>query len=131
MLQSIQLDSQLSELVNLQEWLKRNLPKDISLKLHNNILLINQELVTNSIVHANSLDKSKQVYVTLKESTDLIEFTIVDEGSVKIVLPTKDEAKNMDYLAENGRGLKLAVLLSDTIYTEKSKIVFIFKKDKE
>jgi len=125
--QKLIISSRLEELEELSLWLKDRLPPTLTETLCNNILLVAQEVVTNAILYGNKSIESETVIVeiTVNESDILLE--IEDQGRGLPKLPTKEEAKNMDYLDENGRGLKLAVLLSDSAQVTKNKISITFK----
>jgi len=85
-------------------------------------------MVTNSILHGNKniVEKPVTVEVTVNESN--IEVEIQDEGEGLKSLPSKDEAKELDYLAENGRGVKLAVLMTERIELNGNRMKLIFNK---
>ena len=127
MTRTLIVSSSLDELEKASLWLTRYLPKPLSESKKNNIVLVIQEMVTNAIVHGNKSIKSKEVFLSLKiiENTS-ITFTIEDEGLGLSSLPSKEEAKKMDYLQEGGRGLKLAVLLSDDIQIKENKVILVF-----
>lgn len=119
--------SSLEELEKLSVWLKGYLPANLSEKTRNNILLVAQELVVNAILHGNKKIESKSVMITITVNDTDILLEIEDQGEGFPVLPTKEEAKNMNYLEENGRGLKLAVLLSHFAEVIKNKVRITFK----
>ncbi|RUM70281.1 MAG: ATP-binding protein [Sulfurovum sp.] len=127
MTRTLIVSSSLDELEKASLWLIRYLPKSLSESKKNNIVLVVQEMVTNAIIHGNKSIKSKEVFLSLKiiENTS-ITFTIEDEGLGLSSLPSKEEAKKMDYLQEGGRGLKLAVLLSDDIQIKENKVILVF-----
>ena len=75
----------------------------------NNIVLVSFEMATNAVLHGNKEESHKRVTI--------------------ILVQTKEESKELDYLSENGRGLKLAVLLSDTIEYENNCMKIVFKKN--
>lgn len=127
MSQTLTISSSLEELDELSLWLKNHLPVTLTTTICNNILLVAQEVVTNAIVYGNKEVESKTVIITLNVSeTDLL-LEVEDQGKGLPALPTKEEAKNMDYLEENGRGLKLVVLLSHSAKVKKNKISITFK----
>ncbi|RUM76345.1 MAG: ATP-binding protein [Sulfurovum sp.] len=127
MTRTLIVSSSLDELEKASLWLIRYLPKSLSESKKSNIVLVVQEMVTNAIIHGNKSIKSKEVFLSLKiiENTS-ITFTIEDEGLGLSSLPSKEEAKKMDYLQEGGRGLKLAVLLSDDIQIKENKVILVF-----
>ena len=111
------------------QWLENLLMDVTNKKTLNNILLVNQEMVTNSILHGNkkSIDKEVTIEVFIT-STDII-LEITDEGEGIKKFPSLKESKKLNYLEENGRGLKLAVLLTECITINGSNTQYIFKKE--
>ena len=109
------------------QWLENLLIDTTNKKTLENILLVSQEMVTNSILHGNkqSVDKEVTIEVFITSTHIILEITDQGEGIKKF--PSKKESKKLNYLEENGRGLKLAVLLTDSIIIEGSTIRYIFK----
>jgi len=93
-----------------------------------NILLVTHEMVANAILHGNREDSLKVVSIILEKRSDNLLLFIKDEGKTIVTFPSKEESKELDYLEENGRGLKLAVLLSDRIEYKNNNIEILFKK---
>ncbi len=124
---ALTISSSLEELEKLSIWLKGHLPATLSEKTRNNILLVAQELVVNAILHGNKKIESKPVIITVTVNDTDILLDIEDQGKGLPKLPTKKEAENMNYLEENGRGLKLAVLLSHCAEVMENKISITFK----
>lgn len=122
------LTSQIEEVSKVYEWIEMNFKDKVENKLRNNILLITQEIVTNAIVHGNQEDTSKEVTVTFDMNEEEITITIKDEGEGCPPLPTKEEAQVLDYLSEDGRGLKLAVLMCKQIVIDKNLTTLVFEK---
>jgi len=127
MTRTLIVSSSIEELEKASLWLTKYLPITVSEEKKDHILLVIQEMVSNAIIHGNDNIKSKDVSLCLTIKDRSIVFTIEDEGAGLSSLPTKEEAKEMDYLAENGRGLKLAVLLSDDIQIKGNKVTLVFK----
>lgn len=126
------INSNIEEINNVYEWVKSKLDENLSKKLCNNILLITQEIVSNAIIHGNENILSKKVVIKFLIDGKNIVISIEDEGKGCPSFPTKEEALELDYLSEGGRGLKLAVLMCDDIEINKNLITLIFKnKDKE
>jgi len=123
------IQSELRSLNTVYQWLEKYLLKKVSEEKLRNILLVTQEIVTNSILHGNKniVEKSVTVEVTVNESN--IEVEIQDEGEGLVSLPSKEEAKELDYLAENGRGVKLAVLMTERIELDGNRMKLIFNKE--
>ena len=123
---SLVVPSNLSELENISIWLHAHLPKTLDETKKNHIILSAQEISTNAMLHGNKKDKSKTVSLELNIEPKNILLYIEDEGTEDFILPSKEESKEMDYLDEDGRGLKLAVLLSDAIELNHRQIKLIF-----
>ncbi|CAA6820568.1 MAG: Unknown protein [uncultured Sulfurovum sp.] len=121
------VNSRIEEVQTVYEWIEKLLGDSVESKLRHNILLITQEIVTNAIVHGNCLDASKIVTLTFQKNSEEVIVSIQDEGTGSPPLPTKEEATELDYLAENGRGLKLAVLLCKKIEVDRNLITFVFE----
>jgi len=127
MMYTISIPSNIQALEGLSSWLSNTLPNTVSKTMKNNMRLVTQELATNAILHGNQEIESKKVSVTVEITATFIGIFITDEGIGGIALPTKEESMIMDNLDENGRGLKLAVLLSDRIELNKNEIRIYFK----
>jgi len=127
MCQTLTISSSLKELEGLSLWLKNNLPTTLAEKVSNHILLVAQEVATNAILHGNKEIESEPVIITLTVTETDILLEVEDQGRGLPVLPTKEEAENMDYLEENSRGMKLTVLLSHSVHVKKNKISITFK----
>jgi len=121
------IPSSTSEMRGVLDWLESYLPEDIDSKLHHNILLTTQEILSNAVIHGNENSQSKSVHVSLDVNSKLITVSITDEGGHLVPLPSKNESKELDYLQEGGRGVKLAVLLSDEISSMPGIVTFKFK----
>jgi anti-sigma regulatory factor (Ser/Thr protein kinase) len=111
------------------EWLENFLINRINKKTLRNILLVMQEMVTNSILHGNKKLIDKEVSLEVSMTSTHIILEISDEGEGLKQLPSQKEAKDLSYLEENGRGLKLAVLLTESIKLEGSKTKYIFRNE--
>lgn len=122
------IGSDINELGDASLWMDAHLPLSMTPQIKNNILLVAQELITNAIIHGNQNVKSKTIIIVLEHSDVDIMLSVEDQGKGIVNLPTKEESIQMDYLDENGRGLKLATLLSDSIVVKKNKIIVRFKK---
>lgn len=122
------IGSDINELGYASLWMDAHLPLSMTPQIKNNILLVAQELITNAIIHGNQSVKSKTIIIVLEHSDVDIMLSVEDQGKGIVNLPTKEESIQMDYLDENGRGLKLATLLSDSIVVKKNKIIVRFKK---
>jgi len=111
------------------QWLENLLVDITSKKKLNDILLVNQEMVTNSILHGNKESIEKEIIIEVFiTSTDII-LEITDQGEGIIKFPSLEESKELNYIEENGRGLKLAVLLTENIVIKGSKTQYIFTNE--
>jgi anti-sigma regulatory factor (Ser/Thr protein kinase) len=122
------INSNLKALKDLYQWMKILLTNhDVKGKTLRNILLITQEMTTNSILHGNKsqIDKIVTIEVTIDEK---ISVEIEDEGEGIKQFPSHEEAIELDYIAENGRGLKLAVLMTDSIELCGNRVKYIFNR---
>ena len=121
--------SKIEVLDEVYSWLKQILETAEYQEFNrDNITLVSHEMVANAILHGNKEDSQKSVYIMLERKDDVVLLFVEDEGSKIVLFPSKEESKELDYLDENGRGLKLAVLLSDSIEYKNNRIEVIFKK---
>jgi anti-sigma regulatory factor (Ser/Thr protein kinase) len=124
----IVIPSSIEEISTVYNWLESSLKNSVEMTQLQNILLVLQEITTNSVLHGNKLSPDKVVIIDINITTTHIIFNITDEGEGIKKLPTKKEAEELDYLAENGRGLKLAVLMSDKIEVDGSTTKILFNR---
>jgi anti-sigma regulatory factor (Ser/Thr protein kinase) len=120
------IPSTIDEIGNVYNWLELLLKDRVDMTLSQTILLVSQEITTNAVLHGNELSPHKFVTIEVNILPKAIIIDISDEGSGVKELPSKKEAEELDYLAENGRGLKLAVLMSDKIEVDGNSIKIIF-----
>ena len=125
------IKSEVAQIATIYDGLKEDIQEHVSQKLLNKILLVTQEIVTDSVIHGNKSDPAKDVVCDLEVTEKEISITVTDEGTESYTIPTKEEAQDMDYLEESGRGLKLAVLLSDELIQKTSSIQLIFKRNEK
>lgn len=100
------ISSNRQNITNVYQWLQDNLLDRASPTL----LLVVQEAVSNSIIHGNNEDESKNVTIEYKIENEKIRFFLTDEGEGDIVLPANIggfEDTEEQLLTEGGRGLKL------------------------
>jgi len=123
------LSSKLDSILIIYRWMEHLLINNVNEKELRNILLITQEMATNSILHGNQgvIEKNLIIEVFIKQKNITVE--IEDEGEGIKRLPSKEEAKELDYLTENGRGLKLAVLMTEKIELHGNRIKLIFNRN--
>jgi len=123
---TLEIESSISEIPKVYNWLKDAIEPFVDSTLQNRILLVTQEMVTNAIVHGNKESSEKKVKVSLRTNANEIMVDIEDEGDGLPPFPTKEEAQYMDYMEENGRGIKLAVMLSDQVIRENNRVTLIY-----
>jgi len=129
MKQRIVIQSDIDNIHTAYQWLELLLKEEnISQKLSQTVLLIAQEIITNSILHGNQNSPNKSVTIEADIGVKDIVIDIEDEGKGIEILPTQEEAKELNYLEEGGRGLKLAVLMSDDIELYGNRIRLIFNR---
>jgi len=129
MKQKIVIQSDIDNIHTAYQWLELLLKEEnISPKLSQTVLLIAQEIITNSILHGNQNSPNKSVTIEANIGTKDIVVDIEDEGDGIKTLPTKKEATELNYLEEGGRGLKLAVLMCDGIELYRNRIRLIFNR---
>ncbi len=121
------IPSSIDEINSVYNWLELQLKERVDTILSQTILLVAQEITTNAVLHGNKLISNKFVTIEFEISFSFIIIKISDEGEGIYKLPSKKEAEELDYLDENGRGLKLAVLMSDNIEVDGSSIKILFK----
>ena len=120
------IKSEIGSIESVYNWVESFLTGKVSAKIVRDILLITQEMVTNSILHGNRQIVEKEIIIEITILLDTVVVTVTDEGEGIKKLPLEEEAKELDYLAENGRGLKLAVLMTDKIELDGNRIKLIF-----
>lgn len=123
------IKSEIAQIPMVHDWLKERIKPLTDESMLNKILLVAQEIVSDSIVHGNHEDASKDVFLNLDIAAKHIIVAVQDEGEGIKRLPSKEEAQELDYLAENGRGLKLAVLICDDIVLKGNKITLMFDRN--
>jgi len=129
MKQRIVIQSDIDNIHTAYQWLELLLKEEnISQKLSQTVLLIAQEIITNSILHGNQNSPNKSVTIEVDIRVKDIVIDIEDEGEGIETVPTQEEAKELNYLEEGGRGLKLAVLMSDDIELYGNRIRLIFNR---
>jgi len=126
---SLIVKSELKSLDNVYRWVEELLTDEVGRKKLRDILLITQEMVTNSILHGNEEAIDKKVTIDVEIELNEIKINIEDEGKGLKSLPSHKEAEELDYLAESGRGLKLAVLMTNSIELHGNRIKLIFNRE--
>jgi len=86
--------------------------------IYGNIMIAVTESVNNAIIHGNSSDKDKNVFLSLNMENNTISFNISDEGSGFDYnsLPDPTAPENID--KPGGRGIFLMKALSDELSFE-------------
>ncbi len=125
--QTIILQTKIEELPKLYDWLNEQLQNKVDEKIKAHILLVAQELATNSMIHGNAMDAQKEVKIEVVYFDSEIKLIITDQGSNDYSLPSLEESLQMDILEEGGRGLKLAMRLAKEIKKEKSSLHITFE----
>ncbi len=122
------IHSSIEEIDRVYKWLDKSLRDLVDEEMSQKIILVCQEIATNAIIHGNRLLNRKLVIVTftVNITSKEIRIKIKDEGDGIEKLPSKEEALNLCYLEEDGRGLKLAVLMSDKIEVDGNSIEVTF-----
>jgi len=123
------IESRIDAIDKVYQWLHKKLnEQNIESKLSHTVLLVMQEMVTNSVIHGNKEDSRKYVRISVYFTSEQIVVEIKDEGEGLLSLPSVDEAQELDYLAENGRGLKLTVLMTDEIELDGNRMKLMFNR---
>ena len=78
------------------------------------IRLVLDELLTNAVVHGNKEDEDKNVYFQMQLRDDSVTGRIIDEGKGFDYMKFISEY-DKNHMKENGRGIKLACELTDSI----------------
>lgn len=126
------IPSTVAAISDIYEWLKEQLSTTEDEHRTGIILLVVQEIVTNAVIHGNKEDPDKTVAVEAElDDPSQIIVRVTDEGDGIPPLPSADEAEQMDYLDENGRGMKLAVKLSDAITCQDTTLSVVFKRHEQ
>lgn len=123
------IPSEIDRIPEVYAWLQTHIAPVTPPPLCHRILLIAQEIVTNAVVHGNGQDPDKRVTVALELNDAHILLRVTDEGGGIKALPSAEEAEDMGYLDEGGRGLKLAVKLCRAISLEGNQVVLTFARD--
>ena len=84
-------------------------------EVYGNILVALIEAVTNSIIHGNKLDASKQVKISYSFTKDFLEFVIADEGEGFDFEHIPDPTKPKNVEKPDGRGIFLIEHLTDKV----------------
>jgi len=96
----------------------------LSLESFNKSLLCVKEAVTNSIMHGNKFDSSKNVNIKAYRCNKYLYFKIIDEGDGFDFTNLKDPTCMNTILDEGGRGLFIIKHLCDEVhFKEKGKVI--------
>lgn len=123
---SLQINSSIDEIPLVYGWLDGIIRPLTGKERCETILLVTQEIVTNAIIHGNREDPEKQVALDLQVTDTEFIIHIQDEGIGIDMLPSEEEADSMDLPEFGGRGLKLAVMLSDVVRVEGNRVELRF-----
>lgn len=122
-IKEISIKSKLSELHKLENFVEQiSDVYNVNSTYYSNILVVLNEAVTNSIIHANHEQESKNVNIKFEAKNKGLVFTITDEGTGFDFNNYPDPTDiNIDNYDEIGHGLFLMKNLSDSIdYDEKT-----------
>lgn len=123
----IKIDSETVRLNDLENFIEEVF-KSFGLS-HNDFhrsMLCLKEAVTNSIVHGNKLDRSKQVSVMAYKCNKYLYFKVIDEGEGFDYTIIEDPTNKENILKESGRGLFLIKNICDGVsFKEKGKVMEI------
>jgi anti-sigma regulatory factor (Ser/Thr protein kinase) len=122
----ITIPSRIDKISTVYDWLESLIEPKIERELVQTILLVSQEITTNAVLHGNGLREEKFVTVEADILPERVILRVQDEGEGLKQLPTKREARRLNYLEESGRGLKLAVLMSDEVAIEGNIVIVTF-----
>ncbi len=111
------LKSNLTELHKLESFVEQiSDVYNVNSTYYSNILVVLNEAVTNSIIHANHQEETKNVIIKFESKNKGLVFTITDQGKGFDFNNYPDPTDiNIDNYEEIGRGLFLMKSLSDTI----------------
>ena len=99
--------------------------------------LVFSELLYNAVIHGNGCDASKRITVRVQACPTQVTAAITDEGSgfdhqsLLSCLDAANSAADTDMasiLKEDGRGIRLAYALTDTLYFNNRGNEIIFRK---
>ncbi len=82
---------------------------------YGNILISLTEAVNNAIIHGNHQDESKTVEINLRKTSDIIAFSVSDQGPGFDAKGVPDPTKPENLTRCGGRGVFLMRQLSDGI----------------
>lgn len=83
--------------------------------LYGNIMIAVTEAVNNAIKHGNTGDKKKSVYLSLSLDSNLLKFTVKDEGTGFNYQDLPDPTAPENINKPGGRGIFLMKHLSDEV----------------
>jgi len=83
--------------------------------VYGNVLIATLEAANNAIIHGNKLDISKEVYIGLEISKNLIKLIVKDQGNGfdYLSIPDPSAPENIENIS--GRGVFLMSKLSDSM----------------
>ncbi|MEL6926617.1 MAG: ATP-binding protein [Bacteroidota bacterium] len=112
----LKLPSNPRNIARVESFVERLVEKyHISPDIYGNILISLTEAVNNAIIHGNSSDESKTVTVLLNKRTNMLAFSVSDEGSGFDFDSLPDPTSPENLLKIGGRGVFLMRQLSDQV----------------
>lgn len=112
----LKLPSNPRNIARVESFVERLVEKyHISPDIYGNILISLTEAVNNAIIHGNSSDESKTVTVLLNKRTNMLAFSVSDEGSGFDFDSLPDPTAPENLLKIGGRGVFLMRQLSDQV----------------
>lgn len=110
------LQSSFDQIDRLEPYLKKiQRSTGINDELYSRVRLALNEAVTNAIVHGNSEDLSKSVYISSAFNENALKITIRDEGPGFDPDTLPDPLQNQNLLKESGRGVFLIKQYADDV----------------
>ena len=112
----LRLPSNPKSIARVESFVERLVDRyQISPDIYGNILITLTEAVNNAILHGNNNDESKTVTVQLNKKTNLLAFSVTDEGTGFDYESLPDPTAPENLLKIGGRGVFLMKQLSDKV----------------
>lgn len=113
---NLTLNSHPKNIAEVEPYISRVVKKyEINQDLYGNMLITLTEAVSNAIIHGNSAESNKKVFVSTSCSNKKISFTVQDEGSGFDPDDLPDPTAPENILTPGGRGVFLMRQLSDSV----------------
>ncbi len=112
----LELKSDISCMPEVESFVENVVDKfHVAPEIYGNILISLTEAVTNAIVHGNSSDSTKKVFVGMNKSDREIIFKVTDQGSGFDFSALPDPTAPENLLRIGGRGVFMMKQLSDLV----------------